>query len=195
VHRSQIVLPEKEAKEESSIKSPGTNSTCPEYHVIDDEEDAGAWKITNYLNFLKLAQQIELLGPYDSVYEGLVDVLVSSRMSLNIEHLRVAAELPTGHFIRKLFARACVIPYIHDSNLDRHIPDRITFVWHQALDEMESFASDLFKEYGQTIRKKQIHKTGRQNYLTFKDPLIGQVRVASIVVVVITYAKPNTNHI
>jgi hypothetical protein len=170
----------------------------PEYDIV--EVPSGGWKITKYISFLKymtiahfmiygnpstnykywhlfhrLADQLDLLGPFDTIITNIRDLILENRMSLYPEHIRSAAEMPAGHEIRTLLAKACVKPYIHDSNKYRPVAGRLEFKMAKEVAELDGFAADLFREYGRAIRGKQIHTTrAKHNYLTIGDPLTGE---------------------
>jgi hypothetical protein len=82
-----------------------------------------AKKISSLLQFFILADQIDLLGPFDSVLDSMKSILVVNYKALLLEHIRVAVLLPQNHTIRKLFAQSCVwgyVFYIHPRLTSNH---------------------------------------------------------------------------
>jgi hypothetical protein len=127
----------------------------------------GSQTITSYLEFLKLADDLDLLGPFDDIIGKIKAILISSELSLLQDHIRSASQLPCGHAIRKLFAQACVRPYIEDINKG---PAGSKFRFMAEITEIESFAADLFYEYNEAIRQRQWES---DLCATFPDPLTG----------------------
>jgi hypothetical protein len=126
--------------------------------------------ITSYLEFLTLADELDLLGSFDNIIEKIEAILISSELSLLQDHVRSASQLPRGHAIRKLFARACVRPYIEDINKG---PADSDFRFRAEMTELESFAADLFCEYNEAIRQRELETGLYGSPYTFPDPLTG----------------------
>lgn len=156
MYSSNIVLPSKQPKRSGNFFSIDDCSDQEGELAGEDE----AWKIDVYLNFLKyvpklhnyvgtefnntgLAERIELLGPFDNVVSSMEEILMSDRSALRPEHIRSAAELPSGHAVRALFAAACVKPYLHHVSPKADFHDSLEFKLQKELDEIDSFAADL----------------------------------------------------
>ncbi|KUJ22424.1 uncharacterized protein LY89DRAFT_777542 [Mollisia scopiformis] len=197
IYHAQIVLPRFEITSKSSQTS--NNAREPQIRDINDEEfvdsdedpawleshardsvetrprppDTNAQKISRLLAFLKLADRIMLLGPFDSVLMAIKELILSDRNCLEAEHVRSAAELPAGHGARKLFAQACLRDYI-TSIFPKS--DKDTFRFAKELEELESFSSDLFQEFNRVLLEKKTevfsrYPTRHQSVLT--DPMDG----------------------
>lgn len=159
MYTSNIVLPSNKVLQAQPTDGKWA-SPIQKYELVEDDE---AWKVTIYLNFLKyvppvhpptvehplisyrLADQIGLLGPFANIIDGLKNVLEEDRTSLHPEHIRIAAELPSGHAVRVLFAEACVKPYLHHVSPDADLHDRLEFNLQREVDEIDSFAADLVR--------------------------------------------------
>ncbi|KAH8792508.1 hypothetical protein BGZ57DRAFT_948258 [Hyaloscypha finlandica] len=85
-------------------------------------------KLNLYIDFIMFADCINLMGPFDSVLQGIRSLLLS-RTALLPEHIRTAAQLPYGDPLRNLIAQAC-----------------------EELDTLEGFASDLVRAFTSSIR-------------------------------------------
>jgi hypothetical protein len=73
---------------------------------------------------------------------------------LSAQHIREAVELPRGHALRKLFAEACVRPYL--TNLKEPTP----FRFQAEVDDLEAFASDLHKALDATLKNAVVVMNG-----------------------------------
>ncbi|KAK0119127.1 hypothetical protein ONS95_007989 [Cadophora gregata] len=128
-----------------------------------------AQKVSRLLAFLKLADKIDLIGPFDSVITNIKQVIASSpsRRALLPGHVRLAAELPPTHPIRKLFADACFREFVQDLILQTS-PTK-NFRFDKELNELDSFSSDLLRSYRQSERKRGANKKGAPEF-SFVDP-------------------------
>ncbi|KAF8863305.1 hypothetical protein BDZ45DRAFT_738282 [Acephala macrosclerotiorum] len=133
--------------------------------------DPKSRQITRLLVFLKLADRILLLGPFDDVVSNIKALVLEDRTSLQAEHIRMAAELPASHGVRKLFAQACVKDYLA-SQFPR--TDKAAFKFNKEFEEVECFAADLFKEYNETFLQRKVEwgNSGSYEYVVH-DPLDG----------------------
>lgn len=126
--------------------------------------------ISRLLNFLKVTDRIELLGPFTSVVQMIKGRIIAHRSSLTCEHVRAAVELPQGHAVRELFAQACVRDYsrwfFYKSQSNRPVLGCETEV-----NELEGFAADLLKAFSNAIRKRNFR--GKEGHF-FPDPLTGE---------------------
>ncbi|PVH88238.1 hypothetical protein DL98DRAFT_565906 [Cadophora sp. DSE1049] len=128
-----------------------------------------AQTVSRLLAFLKLADKIDLIGPFDSVIASIKQVIASSpgRRALLPGHIRLAAELSPTHPIRKLFADACFREFVQDL-----IPNNAQckpFRFDRELSELDSFSSDLLRSYRQSDRKKGANKKNAPEF-SFTDP-------------------------
>ena len=113
-------------------------------------------KITRFLDFLILADRIDLLGPLDTVLHQVKMALRASYLVLQPAHVRKAIRfLPSGHALRKLFAESCAQAYL--SHTQPAGENRFR-EWHfeNEVDNVEGFASDLLKAIGDTGRSRRI---------------------------------------
>ncbi|CZR50744.1 uncharacterized protein PAC_00618 [Phialocephala subalpina] len=118
-------------------------------------------KITQLLDFLKVADEIQLLGPFDSVIQMMKKIIIVDRSILTTIHIRTAASFLNGHGARKLFVGAYVKEYLQCLHGCQQLKFRAE------LDEVDSFAADLLRETP-AVR----HYT--RSILYFKDPLTNE---------------------
>lgn len=114
-------------------------------------------KITRLLDFLVVADQIQLLGPFDNITEMIKQSIVADRSSLVAAHIRTAASLQKHHGTRKLFAKACAKDYLQGLYRPRQMK------FSAELDELDGFAADVLRE----IPRLKGFSSG----LYFMDPL------------------------
>ncbi|KAG4425776.1 hypothetical protein IFR04_000983 [Cadophora malorum] len=129
-----------------------------------------AQTVSRLLAFLKLADKIDLIGPFDSVIASIKQVISSSpgRRALMPGHIRLAAELSPTHPIRKLFADACFREFVQDLIPGTNVQGK-PFRFDKELSEFDSFSSDLLRSYRQSEKKKVTNKkTGPE--FSFTDP-------------------------
>lgn len=110
---------------------------------------AASHAISNYVAFLKLADALGLLGPFDIIINRITTALLTSEEALQGTHIREASELPRGHAVRRMFAQVCVRPYVQAT---------ITtagegFRFADEVLQIEGFAADLFYELGEEVRR------------------------------------------
>ncbi|KAH9221525.1 hypothetical protein DL95DRAFT_474020 [Leptodontidium sp. 2 PMI_412] len=125
--------------------------------------------ISRLLAFLKLADKIDLIGPFDSVVASIKQAIHTSpnRRGLLPGHIRLAAELSLTHPVRRLFADACFREFVQDM-----IPhDKATkpFRFDKELNDLDSFSSDLLRSYRKSERKRQLSKKNAPEFI-FTDP-------------------------
>lgn len=89
-----------------------TNSNIGTFQLHAESKKTNSDIVTQILNFLKLADQIDLTGPFDPVLHTMKTILIKDGDALLPEHVRSAVELPEGHKLRTLFAQSCVKSYI-----------------------------------------------------------------------------------
>ncbi|KAH7364293.1 hypothetical protein BKA65DRAFT_134167 [Rhexocercosporidium sp. MPI-PUGE-AT-0058] len=139
------------------------------------ETNEKAQSILHILAFLKLADKIKLLSPFDSVVAEVKTILLSTRAALLPGHIRLAAVFPPGHPVRNLIADACVREFTVDM-FPRLAQTKVTpFRFSKELDELDGFAADLMRAYKKAPRKKGppgSKKDGPPDYQGF-DPLSG----------------------
>jgi len=75
-----------------------TSAVCLPFVFQDNK------KITSLLRFLALADQIDLLGPFDSIIASIKAVLLLDHENLLPEHVRAGVLLPQNYPVRKFFA-------------------------------------------------------------------------------------------
>jgi hypothetical protein len=114
-----------------------------------------------YIDFIRFADYIDLVGPFDSVLQG-IRSLLSSRTALLPEHIQTTVQLPHGHPLRSLIAQACVKSYAWSLQLGgRNGGNKRRFRFQEELDTLEGFASDLVRAFTNSICGNR----------TFIDPL------------------------
>jgi hypothetical protein len=154
---------------DNSIVDSYTSNNASSTDDVDIESE-GSRNITRYLDFFKLAVEIDLLGPFDKIIDRVRAILVLSERCLLSEHIRSAADLPIGHTIRKFFAQACLKSYVIDIN--SYHPGK-EFRFMAELDGIESFAADLLYEFNQAMHKGHLKPCEGGRFYLFKDPLTG----------------------
>lgn len=127
-------------------------------------------EVTEYIAFLKLADEIDLLGPFDIIVSAIKSAFKSQPLSLLGSHVCAVAEFPQSHPLRKLIAHTCVRDYIADTMAEID-PQGIQkqksmFRFIKELEVFESFSSDLFREY----RSCLAFRFKREGKLYIKDP-------------------------
>jgi hypothetical protein len=128
---------------------------------IDNLKRTKGDKLNLYIDFIRFADFINLVGPFDSVLQG-IRSLLSSRTALLPEHIQTAVQLPYGHPLRSLIAQACVKSYAWSLQLGgRNGGNKRRFRFQEELDTLEGFASDLVRAFSSSIRGNP----------TFIDPL------------------------
>jgi hypothetical protein len=134
-------------------------------------EESGAVKMDLLLDFIILTDRL-LLGPNIKAIAQVKKIIKKSGSSLEPRHVRKATEnLPLGHELREVFALACVWSYIVNHQ-------KISLSWHgvlsfrfmQEVEELEGFASDLFKAH------RKIHQDGKlsDDGYTMTNPVTGE---------------------
>ena len=114
-------------------------------------------RLSLLVDFLKFADEIDLLGPFESILTSAEEILKSSDTALQPEHLRSVTELPSGHALRKLIARSCVKAYIQDSipgKVEGYEKAETPFRFKKEMAELEGFAADLFREFDSIFRTR-----------------------------------------
>lgn len=162
LYTSQIVLDEDETEQE-----PVDVSSLDDEGILREAFDSMTRKetseISRLLDFLRLADEIQLLGPFDSIVNKIKTTIISEESSLKAHHIRTASNLPIGHSARKLLAQACVVDYAKYCFLGHE------FGSHTVMNELEGFAADLLKEFGVAMQK--VYKVKGKIY--YPDPLNG----------------------
>jgi hypothetical protein len=98
-----------------------------------------------YIDFIRFADYIDLMGPFDSVLQGIWSLLSST--ALLPEHIRTAAQLPYGHPLRNLIA-PLVKSYAWSLQLGgRNRGNKRRFKFQEEPDTLEGFASDLVRAF------------------------------------------------
>jgi hypothetical protein len=130
--------------------------------ILPTSSSGAAETFTQLLAFVRLADRLDLVGPFDSVISSMKSLLVKHRELLMPMHVRDAVELPREHAVRSLFADACVKEYTKALRSSKEV-----FKFHMELKEIDSFASDLLRSFGRSIARIQTYSfaTG------FWDPL------------------------
>ena len=137
--------------------------------VKDVPMSAASRAITSYLEFFKMADQIGLLGPFEILNSRVKAFLLAREHNLLPCHVRSAVELPRGHAMRKLFAQACVAPYMRDIT----VCGSAEFRFSAELNEIDAFVVDLFHEFNKTVRLGVTETAHWPAIFQFIDPLTG----------------------
>ena len=128
--------------------------------VLPTACDGSAEIITELIGFLELADRLDIMGPFDSIIGTMRSKMRSNRNALLPQHIRDVAKRPRNHPARALIDIACVGPYASA------VKNPDTFGFKAELEEVEGFASDLFKAFGSTLRLFKSYTS-----VTIVDPL------------------------
>ncbi|CZT02989.1 uncharacterized protein RCO7_06045 [Rhynchosporium graminicola] len=143
-------------------------------HLQGIETNPKAQAISRILAFLKLANTIGLLGPFDSVVVEIRSIILSFGGALLAGHIRAASELPSGHSVRILFAEACLRAFAKDMfPRPEGAKPSVAFKFDKELDELDSFAADLIRVYKNVSKKKAQVLGKKEGVVDFlcADPL------------------------
>jgi hypothetical protein len=130
--------------------------------VVSDSD-----KVSRLLDFLKLADFLHLTGPFTTINETIHE-MVKDRSNLESKHIQEAMKLPAGTPARQLIVQACVGPYMASlgwSYVSEKTGIMIDFKFKTELDELDGFAAELLRLFGETARKKQSWKHGQSSVL------------------------------
>ncbi|KAI9053538.1 hypothetical protein LZ554_002493 [Drepanopeziza brunnea f. sp. 'monogermtubi'] len=142
-----------------------------------------AQTVSRLLAFLKLADRIDLLGPFDSVIATLREILTHSgigsrwgwaRTALLPGHVRLAAALPASNPIRGLLADACYREFVLDlfGHVQQQAPAR-PFRFFREVRDLDCFGADLLRSYmqRQVGKKRVLNAKTKEAEWVFTDPL------------------------
>ncbi|KAK2628225.1 hypothetical protein QTJ16_002871 [Diplocarpon rosae] len=207
MYQSQVVVPTRHhaahaaapAASDAGISSPAQsrqsseNSEDVDLRWVEEEKldlemypgfakNGGAQTISRLLSFLKLADRIELLGPFDSILATIKSTLATFgffaprigyiRTALMPGHIRVAAEMPGSHPIRKLFANACFREFIQDMFSSVQPPPR-PFRFDREVKELDSFGTEMLVALREATRSRRRQVNSKKDGVDwiFHDPL------------------------
>ncbi|TAQ86521.1 hypothetical protein B7494_g5131 [Chlorociboria aeruginascens] len=128
-------------------------------------------EITAQLDFLHLAHEIALLGPFDSVVEGIKERLMNLRKEgkqTPTRLIRRAMQLPAKHAARKLVVDSCVKYYakfLMENSQRTPAENNKPCPFQKVMDEWPIFAAELFNAFTAVACAKTAKK--------MKDPLTG----------------------
>ncbi|CAL3962087.1 unnamed protein product [Diplocarpon coronariae] len=207
MYQSQVVVPTRHhaapaaaaAAHDAGISSPAPSRQSSE--ALDDADlrwfeeekldlemypgfakNGGAQTISRLLSFLTLAERIELLGPFDSVFATIKCTLATFgffaprvgyiRTALMPGHIRVAAEMPGSHPVRKLFADACFREFMQDMFSSVQPPAR-PFRFDRELKELDSFGTEMLVALRAATRSRRRQVNSKRDGVEwiFHDPL------------------------
>jgi hypothetical protein len=163
MYLSDIVLPH--PHEPAKDRAAAGTVTDPVYlggeHAAENSSippsaPAASHTITTYLAFFKLADALGLLGPFDAILDRITAALQSSEEALQAAHIHEASELPRGHAVRRMFARACLRSYVQETM----VALRGEYRFAREVREIEGFAADLFYEFGEAVRSGEARQYG-----------------------------------
>jgi hypothetical protein len=116
------------------------------------------------IEFLRLADRIDLLGPFHSIVQRVKETLAADSNLPEPKHIRFSATLPQGHPLRHILALACVPSYLCRSiPKEYHNRGGTPFRFQKELDELEGFALDMMKALSECLgnvretRVKKLH--------------------------------------
>jgi BTB/POZ domain len=142
---------------------------------VDEVLDLQSENVSKLMAFLKIADEIDLLGPFDQVNETIKTILKPSRSSLQSCHIRTACEIPSAKATRKLFAQVCLKEYA-ESFFDRSPTNfEDSFRFKKELDESDAFSAAVLSEFADMFRGRRInHYRNEQWSAEMEDPLSGE---------------------
>lgn len=124
-------------------------------------------RIPKLIDFLRLADEVDLLGPFSKIMHDIEKTYRANYCTLNPAHIRSVAKFPRKHPLRKVIAQACVGDYI-TSTLGAAVHDKsLEFGFLEELDEVEEFASDLMKKFQNVMATRSQDEDG---VVTVIDP-------------------------
>ncbi|APA07033.1 predicted protein [Sclerotinia sclerotiorum 1980 UF-70] len=134
---------------------------CPNFMA-----GSGSEQITTLVDFHELAEKLSL-DISDRILDNIKQLLVDDHRNLLAKHIRKAINYPTGHGLRMLFARSCIHAYLESVNPSNE--QARTFVFKKELEELDGFAADLMRVYGEVAEKRVPAK-----YAESRDLLDGE---------------------
>lgn len=109
--------------------------------------------LENYFEFLRLADYIDLQGPFDDVFEKIRVVISKDYQCLSSQHIQAALALPDPERrVLKVIASSLGRPYVeHMTEEIRRDEVRKPFKFQQQIDDSDIFAAELLKSVGVTL--------------------------------------------
>jgi hypothetical protein len=131
--------------------------------------------LTRYIEFLKLADEIDLFDSFEAIFEKVKDALWSrscDHQPLLGSHIRSIFQLPRGHRLRKLIINVVIGDYIQDimspsfgqTNSEKH------FMFGDEVHEIENFASDLLQIFQKLMGTKIWDRNNGSYYRRIQEP-------------------------
>jgi len=115
-------------------------------------------KITTCIDFLSLAGNIDLLGPFDSIIDIVKDIFTADPGSLKSGHLHLAMNLPSTHPIRLLLIRIAAGHY-----MDYMFGEDATFKHQEELDGLPGFEKEMLLEFAKSFSAKTDFANGKRS--------------------------------
>jgi len=134
--------------------------------------------LAQLLEFLTLSDFLGLLGPLTPVTKEISSIL-KTRGNLVSDHIKYAMKQAPGSEARNIVLKACIGPYLQSLgwSYDHKRPGKISeFKFKTELDELDGFAAEIFRLFGETARKKQSWKgsLGIGSLSMVPDPATGE---------------------
>jgi hypothetical protein len=147
MYTSQVTLPSPTPSKKPKIQV--TDSSTVEFKDVDSQQ------VTDLIQFLVYADEINLLGPFDKIIDTLKSILIRNSACLLPQHIRTAYQLPRHHPLQKLVVQACILDYAY--HITRHWPSmhttpRRVFRFNEEKAELDSFAADLLQEFEEVAK-------------------------------------------
>ncbi|KAI9650153.1 hypothetical protein NHQ30_000166 [Ciborinia camelliae] len=119
---------------------------CPKFMA-----ESGSQQISILIEFYELAEKLSL-DVLEQILDNIKQLLIDDYRNLLAAHIRKAANFPTGHGLRMLFARSCIHAYLESVNPAHEQARKFSF--KKELDELDGFAADLMRVYGEVAGKR-----------------------------------------
>lgn len=117
--------------------------------VTTSKSRADSECLSIYLNFSKLADYLNVIGPMHTSLEDMEKIIIANPEALESYHIREAGLLPRGNPILRMFAKCSVKPYTRSkfnwSDVDwRGVETtKVVFKHEKELKDVDGFASEL----------------------------------------------------
>jgi hypothetical protein len=114
----------------------------------------------NYFELLRLADYIDLKGPFHDVFDKIADCISRDYQSLSANHIETTIALPDpARKVLKVIAFSLAMPYIyHTTENIRHSgkESRNPFKFQTKIDDSDVFAAELLKAVGDALQEVSL---------------------------------------
>ena len=106
-----------------------------------------AKELDNLIDFLVLADRIDLLGTFEGFVKTIRSYIIKNRSILKGEHIQLGFSLPKGHPLRKTLIDACMAPFAFYMTGLYQKQNLLRFDFEKEMNELDEFAADLLKGF------------------------------------------------